>query len=89
MSTLFQIQFAIYLKHSIAKRLAGITPNGALAFVSDLCGGYFSDKYISKGCGDNNLLESGDAVMADRGFNITEVYQKMSFDLLSFINGKP
>ena len=52
--------------------MIGISPSGAVVFVSDLYPGSISDKQLTKRCGILNLLESGDSVMADRGFDIGE-----------------
>ena len=42
-------------------------------FVSDLYGGNISDKKLTAECGILKLLESGDAIMADRGFTIEDI----------------
>ena len=52
--------------------MVGISPLGAIVFVSDLFPGSISDKESTRRCGILNLLESGDSVMADRGFDIEE-----------------
>ena len=59
-----------YKHHSTMKYLVGITPNGAISFVSDCYGGRASDRFIVEDCGFFAKLRPGDQVMADRGFKI-------------------
>ena len=49
------------------KGLVGISPS---TYISDLYGGSTSDKEMTRQCGLLQLLEPGDAVMADKGFDI-------------------
>ena len=53
--------------------MVGITPSGAVCFISDLYGGNISDKKLTSECGFLKLLEPGDSIMADRGFNIQDI----------------
>ena len=46
--------------------------NGTISYLSSCWGGRGSDKYLTQNCGFLNLLEYGDTVLADRGFNISE-----------------
>lgn len=48
------------------------SPNGAITFVSELYPGRISDQNVTKHCGVLQLLEHGDSVMPDRGFDISE-----------------
>ena len=68
-----QLTFSNYKNHNTAKALVGITPSGALCFISDLYGGNISDKKLTVECGILKLLEYGDSIMADRGFTIEDV----------------
>ena len=50
--------------------MIGIAPRGDLTFVSELYAGNKSDKQLTNDCGILKLLEPGDEVMEDRGFEI-------------------
>ena len=57
------------------KGLIGISPSGSVTFVSDLYSGSISHKQLTRRCGLLDLLEPGDSVMADTGFDIKEDLQ--------------
>eukprot|EP00794_Sanderia_malayensis_P002805 gene2805-biopygen2313 len=61
-----------YKHHHTIKFLVGITPNGAISFVSDCYGGRASDIFITENCGFASGLLPNDQVMADRGFKIED-----------------
>ncbi|XP_070562180.1 uncharacterized protein [Ptychodera flava] len=70
------ITFSRYKNHNTAKGLVGILPHGPVAFISDLYAGSVSDKELTKKCG---LVEkfstlSGVHVMADKGFEVQELF---------------
>ena len=72
----FQSQSATYLSyksHNTAKGLVGISPSGAVTFVSDLYVGRSSDKQVTLDCGIFDLLAPGDSIMADKGFDIEDI----------------
>lgn len=54
------------------KFLIGITPNGAVSFVSKCWGGRASDKKLIQSSGFLDKLTDGDVILADQGFLIKE-----------------
>ena len=64
---------SFYKHHSTVKFLVGMSPTGAITYISDMWGGRASDKKITSES-DKLLhsLECGDKVMVDRGFTIQE-----------------
>ena len=79
-----------YKSHNTAKGLVGISPQRAVTFVSDLFGGLASDRQIVASSGILDLLEPGDSVMADRGFEIQDllVSKKASLNISPFMRCK-
>ena len=68
-----QVTFSNYKNCNTAKALIGVSPTGAISFVSELYGGNISDKEITKRSGILKMMERGDEVMADRGFLIEDL----------------
>ena len=64
-----------YKSHNIAKGSVGISPSGKVTFVSHLYGGHVSNKAITQSCGLIELLEEGDVVMVDRGFDVQDLLE--------------
>ena len=71
-----KITWSNYKHWNTAKLLVAITPTGDVSFIPPLRTGSISDKEIVRQSGLLDLLEEGDAVMADKGFVI--------WDLLTF-----
>ena len=61
-----------YKQHNTVKFLIGIAPSGFVTYLSDGYGGRTSDRYICQVSGFYKLLEYGDEIMADRGFQIRD-----------------
>jgi hypothetical protein len=70
--------------------LVGIAPSGAVTFVSDIYVGRSSDKQIIKDCGILGILEPGDDVMADRGFDIENLMPEgVTLNIPPFMGDRP
>ncbi|PFX17608.1 hypothetical protein AWC38_SpisGene18065 [Stylophora pistillata] len=65
--------YSEYKSHNTSKGLIGISPNVWATFVSSLYGGSISDRKIVEKSHFFDLLEQGDLVMADRGFDIQDL----------------
>ena len=82
------VHFSNYKNHNTAKGLLGISPSGYPSYVSSLYVGRVSDKKITRGCGILNLLEPGDQVMADRGFDMQgDLPTGVTLNIPAFLNG--
>ena len=81
-SLLLQSQlYSSYKSKTTLKALLGITPHGAISFVSALYTGGISDKEITWCCGILDLLEPGDSVMADKGFDVEALLKEKGISL--------
>ena len=56
-----------------------------MTFISDLYGGHASDRQVVVSSGILDLLEPGDSIIADRGFEIQDllVLKKASLNILA------
>ena len=75
------ITYSSYKSHNTFKVLVDISPSGAVTFLSQLWGGNASDKHIVRESGLLNLLEAGDSIMADKGFNIDDLLKPLGVTL--------
>ena len=68
-----KITWSNYKHWNTAKLLVGITPTGVVSFIPPLWTESICDKEIVRQSGLLDLLEEGDAVMADKGFVIRDL----------------
>ena len=82
--------FSNYKNDNTFKALIGISPDGTITFVSSLFLGSVSDKALTRQSGIFDLLESGDSVMADRGFDIEEdlILRGVRLNIPPYLKGK-
>lgn len=82
--------YSSYKSRPTMKALLGITPSGVLAFISDFFPGSASDKEITERSKFLDILKSGDAVMADKGFNVQDELASVGVTLVMphFLKGK-
>ena len=73
--------YSSYKSATTLKGLVGITPSGAVSFISKLYTGSISDREIVKRCGILGLLEGGDGIMADKGFTIEDLLSPLNCSL--------
>ncbi len=76
-----QLTFSSYKNHTTFKALIGITPSGAISFVSNLYGGCISDRQLTIQSGILDRLEPGVSIMADKGFLIADLLQPLGVSL--------
>lgn len=74
--------YSSYKSHTTFKVLVGIAPHGPFTFISSLFSGSISDVELTKVSGLVDLLEPGDAVMADKGFTIGKLLGEHQVQLI-------
>nr|XP_047138403.1 uncharacterized protein LOC124814609 [Hydra vulgaris] len=84
--------FSSYKHHVTYKGLLGISPSGAITFISQLYDGSNSDREIVVRSGflNKELWNKNDSVMADRGFTISDNLNTINvkLNISSFLNGQ-
>jgi len=84
--------YSSYKNTNTMKVLVGCTPRGLVSFVSDAYGGSTSDRQICERSDliSKSLFSAGDSIMADRGFNVQDLFatKNVHVNIPSFLKGK-
>lgn len=64
--------YSKYKSHTTVKGMIGVSPHGAVTFVSALYSGSFSDKELFRQFGIIPLLDKDMAIMVDKGFTVDD-----------------
>nr|XP_037872963.1 uncharacterized protein LOC101736528 isoform X2 [Bombyx mori] len=82
--------FSSYKHKNTLKFLVGASPGGLLTYVSNGYAGSASDRQIVERSKLLQICDSGDSIMADRGFNVQDLFASkgISINIPSFLKGK-
>ncbi len=69
-----QATFSTYKNRNTLKVLVGCSPSGVVSLVSPAYGGSTSDRQCVERSSLNLLCNSGDEIMADKGFNVQDLF---------------
>jgi hypothetical protein len=84
-----QVTFSTYKNRNTLKVLVGVTPGGLISYCSDAYGGSASDRQIVERSQFMNQCSQGDSIMADRGFNVQDIFapKDIEINIPSFLKG--
>ena len=74
--------YSTYKSRNTWKKLICITPAGTISFISKCYGGCASDRFITEDCHILDKLQYGDNLMAEKGFNISDLLISKGSQLL-------
>ena len=86
--------FSTYKNRNTIKVLIGITPKGAVSYISDCYGGAASDRSIIERshllANASEMFERGDSIMADKGFLVQDLFAPfdVTINTPTFMKGK-
>lgn len=85
-----QMLFSNYKNNTTFKLLVGVDENGFVNYISDLYNGGISDRRIVEVSGFLDFIEEGDAILADKGFTITDLLalKGATLNLPPFLHGQ-
>ncbi|XP_059147573.1 uncharacterized protein LOC131935215 [Physella acuta] len=73
--------FSTYKHRNTVKVLVGCTPGGLVSYISDAYGGSASDRQLVERSRIIDLCNSGDSIMADKGFNVQDLFARKDVTL--------
>ena len=69
-----QITFSKYKNRNTGKSVVGVTPGGLTSYVSPAYGGSASDRHILERSPLTLLMDTGDEMMVDKGFDVQDIF---------------
>lgn len=85
-----KVTFSQYKHKNTLKFLVGSSPGGLLTYCSEGYAGSVSDRQIVERSNISKICDSGDSVMADRGFNVQDLFSNegIGINIPNFLKGK-
>ncbi|XP_045781879.1 uncharacterized protein LOC123878621 [Maniola jurtina] len=85
-----QVTFSNYNHKNTVKAMIGATPGGLISYISECYGGSVSDRQIIERSELVNRCDSGDSIMADRGFNVQDIFatKDVTINIPTYLKGK-
>ena len=71
-----QASFSTYKNRNTVKVLVGASPGGLVTYISPAYCGSTSDRQICERSDLPNMCQPGDSIMADKGFNVQDLFEK-------------
>lgn len=88
--TVQSLTWSSYKNRNTLKVVIGITPAGLVSFISPAYGGSTSDRQIVERSSLPQMCDTGDEIMADKGFNVDDLFlpYKVSVNIPAFFRKK-
>ena len=85
-----QATFSSYKNRNTVKVVVGVTPGGLVNYCTEAYGGSASDRQIVERTNLPNKCEPGDSIMADKGFNVQDLFERadVKINIPSFFKKK-
>jgi len=85
-----QSTFSTYKNRNTVKSVIGMTPGGLISYISPAYGGSTSDRQIIERSSLASICNSGDSIMADKGFNVQDIFAgyNVHLNIPTFLNKK-
>lgn len=85
-----QASWSSYKHNNTLKILVGATPGGLLSYCSPAYAGSISDRQTVERSNLLNMCEPGDSILADRGYNIQDMFigKDITLNIPTFLKGK-
>jgi hypothetical protein len=85
-----QATFSTYKNKNTLKALISATPGGLISHITSAYGGSASDRQLVERSGLQNLCDPRDSIMADKGFNVQDIFAPydIAINLPTFLKKK-